>query len=220
MAKFNLILGVLFGLLAVVAGAAGDHIVKKVLDDEFKARGEAASELEGRTGGHQDAETDEESPADDEEQPPTEEHAVEAESNEDAPAEENAEEDHPSNVVAPNVTLTPENSSPAIPNYSAEREERLDTFETATRYQMYHSLAMVALGVMLLSSSRGAMAGLLAGLLFTLGQVLFCGCLYLISIYNIQEVTWLVPFGGTSFIAGWALFLLAAIQVQPLDADE
>lgn len=222
MAKFNLIVGALFGLLAVVAGAVGDHKVKEILNEEFKARGEAALALESRVGGTQANETDEEEPA---AEPPAAEDAVtdedDATVDEESTGEDAADdEDQASAEEARNAALPTEAASPPRPNYAAEREERMNTFQTGTRYQMYHALAMVALGAMLLSSSRGALVGLLAGLLFTVGQVLFSGCLYLISVYDMQELTWLVPFGGTSFIAGWALFLLAAIQAQPLDSDE
>ncbi|MEX1041584.1 MAG: DUF423 domain-containing protein [Pirellulaceae bacterium] len=205
MSKFNLILGTLFGLLAVIAGAAGDHLVKEILDEEFKARGEAAAALENEVGGNTSPEVDEET-------------AEETPSG--ATEEEENPEDPQAAEEARNADLPTETPSRQVPNYAAERAERLDTFNTATRYQMYHSLAMVALGAMLLSSSRGAITGLLAGVLFLVGQVLFSGTLYLVSIYDMQELTWLVPFGGTSFIAGWAFFLLAAIQVKPLNNDD
>jgi len=218
-AKFNLILGALFGLLAVIAGAAGDHMVKGILDEEFKARGEAAAALESRVGGNANPEFDEElvEPTPEE---PTEEATEKTTEEALATEEEENPEDPRAAEEARNAALPSEAASPPRPNYAAEREERLSTFNTATRYQMYHSLAMVALGAMLISSSRGAMTGMVAGVLFTLGHVLFSGSLYLVSIYNMQELTWIVPFGGTSFIAGWAFFLLAAIQVKPLDYDE
>ena len=52
----------------------------------------------------------------------------------------------------------------------------MDAFETAVRYHMYHSLAILAVGVLLLQRSSTALQ--VAAWAFVLGVLLFSGCLY------------------------------------------
>lgn len=87
---------------------------------------------------------------------------------------------------------------------------RLGTFEVAVRYQMYHALALLMLGLY-----GKQIAGPLltwAGYLFTFGIVLFSGSLYLLVL---TDKTWLgavTPIGGVAFIAGWVLLATAAYR--------
>ena len=59
-------------------------------------------------------------------------------------------------------------------------ERMLENFETAARYQMYHALALVAVGLVAArlgeASSRGAIN--LAGWAFLVGTLIFSGTLY------------------------------------------
>ncbi len=79
--------------------------------------------------------------------------------------------------------------------------------EKASRYQMYHALALLALAGL---QKDGGRLAVLAGLLFTLGTVLFCGTLYALALAGLP-IAWLAPFGGTSFILGWLLLGLSAL---------
>ena len=87
---------------------------------------------------------------------------------------------------------------------------RAATFETAVRYQFYHTLALLAVGV--LQEVRPAAAAALrrvAGC-WLVGMVLFSGSLYAL-IFSGQ--TWLgaiTPLGGVLFIIGWLLLAGAA----------
>ena len=56
----------------------------------------------------------------------------------------------------------------------------LDTFETGARFQMYHSLALLATGLL---AGRGRSRLItMAGGLFTAGIVLFSGSLYILAL--------------------------------------
>lgn len=85
--------------------------------------------------------------------------------------------------------------------------QSLNTFETAVRYQFYHVFALLATGI-LYTNWPGKMLRV-AGVLFIIGIILFCGSLYLLTILSVNEVTdfrWIgaiTPLGGLSFIAGW-----------------
>jgi uncharacterized membrane protein YgdD (TMEM256/DUF423 family) len=81
----------------------------------------------------------------------------------------------------------------------------LVTFETAARYQMYHALALVAVGLLV---DRGAARAPLAGWLFLAGIALFCGSLYLLVLTGQRWLGAVTPFGGISFIAAWVVLAL------------
>jgi uncharacterized membrane protein YgdD (TMEM256/DUF423 family) len=88
----------------------------------------------------------------------------------------------------------------------------LQTFETGARYHMYHALA---LGLTALAM-RGASASLAnwSAWFFLVGIVLFSGSLYLLALTGIRTIGIVTPFGGLSFLIGWALLAWAATKVQ------
>lgn len=87
---------------------------------------------------------------------------------------------------------------------------QLATFETAVRYQFYHTLALLAVGILFQQYANNRM--LWAGRLFLIGILVFSGSLYLLCL--LPQFSWLgaiTPIGGASFIAGW-LCLLAGVM--------
>lgn len=89
-----------------------------------------------------------------------------------------------------------------------EQADRLATWETAVRYQMYHALAL--LGVAWLRNEGAGRAAQMAGVLMMVGIVVFCGCLYAYVLSGVRILGAIVPIGGSSFIAGWACLAVAA----------
>ena len=87
--------------------------------------------------------------------------------------------------------------------------ELLETFEVAVRYQMYHSLALVFVGLLATGAKRGLSV---AGVMFLLGILLFSGCLYAWVFTGIKTFALIVPIGGVCFIVGW--MMLAAIAMR------
>jgi uncharacterized membrane protein YgdD (TMEM256/DUF423 family) len=86
--------------------------------------------------------------------------------------------------------------------------ELLATFETAARYQMYHALALLAVG---LAGGRSASPlWTWAGGLFVAGTLLFSGSLYALALTGIRWLGAITPLGGLCFLAGWAVLALAA----------
>jgi uncharacterized membrane protein YgdD (TMEM256/DUF423 family) len=78
-------------------------------------------------------------------------------------------------------------------------------FETAARYQMYHALGLIAVG---LAFGRGRAAST-AGSLLLAGILLFSGSLYALALTGTRQLGAITPFGGLSFLAGWVAFALA-----------
>lgn len=85
--------------------------------------------------------------------------------------------------------------------------DELSVFETGVRYQMYHSLALLFVGVLYKDFPSKYL--LWAGKLFVAGIILFSTSLYLLTYFKAIEnssMLWLgaiTPFGGGCFIAGW-----------------
>jgi uncharacterized membrane protein YgdD (TMEM256/DUF423 family) len=92
----------------------------------------------------------------------------------------------------------------------AEIAKRLDTFEKGARYQMYHVLALLAVG--LLALHRPAAALNVAGVAFVLGILIFSGLLYAIVFTGIKPLGAIVPLGGTALIVGWIALAVAGWQ--------
>jgi uncharacterized membrane protein YgdD (TMEM256/DUF423 family) len=88
--------------------------------------------------------------------------------------------------------------------------DMLLVFETGVRYQMYHAVAILIVGLVL-----GRMGGWLisaAGWLFTVGIVLFSGSLYLLAFTGVTMLGAVTPVGGLAFLAGWACLALAGVM--------
>ena len=79
----------------------------------------------------------------------------------------------------------------------------LAVFETAARYQMYHALGMIAVG--LAGQVFGSPQVARAGWCFAAGILLFCGSLYGVSLLGIRWLGAMTPIGGLAFITGWSL---------------
>jgi uncharacterized membrane protein YgdD (TMEM256/DUF423 family) len=80
-------------------------------------------------------------------------------------------------------------------------------FETAARYQMYHALALLAVGVVAARAPSASAAA--AGWLFTAGIVLFSGSLYALAFTGVRVLGAITPLGGLCFLAGWIALGLA-----------
>lgn len=81
-------------------------------------------------------------------------------------------------------------------------EAALNSFETGIRYQMYHTLALLAVAL-LIKQVPGVSTLVTAGWCFIAGIVLFSGSLYGLSLAGIKALGPVTPLGGVAFIAGW-----------------
>lgn len=79
----------------------------------------------------------------------------------------------------------------------------LEVFETGARYQMYHALAMVLCGLLVMTRP---------GWTFQAGIVLFSGSLYALALTGIKPLGAITPLGGLAFLAGWAWLAVTALR--------
>jgi uncharacterized membrane protein YgdD (TMEM256/DUF423 family) len=95
-------------------------------------------------------------------------------------------------------------------------ESNLQTFETAARYQMYHSIVLLIVALLVDKFNPKLLSK--AAYCFMAGIVLFSGSLYLLATANligIGNTHWLgpiTPLGGIFFIAGWVLITFAGVK--------
>jgi uncharacterized membrane protein YgdD (TMEM256/DUF423 family) len=86
--------------------------------------------------------------------------------------------------------------------------DMLAVFETGVRYHLYHTLALLALAVLL--PRLDGRAPVAAGWLFTVGIVVFSGSLYALAMTGVTTLGAITPLGGLAFLAGWVALAVAA----------
>lgn len=86
--------------------------------------------------------------------------------------------------------------------------DSLEIYDTATRYQLFHALALVFIGVG--SQQWPSKRWRLAGWLFAVGIVVFSGSLYALAITGVGWLGAITPVGGACFLGGWLTAALAA----------
>ena len=91
-----------------------------------------------------------------------------------------------------------------------ESSGRAETFETAVKYQFYHALALLALGILMLNVKHEMLN--YAGYSFLIGTIIFSGSLYALCLTGITKFGMITPIGGLFLIAGWALLLSGVIK--------
>ena len=88
--------------------------------------------------------------------------------------------------------------------------DRLATFETGARYQMYHAFALIA-AAWAVGRWPGSMAGT-AAVFFLVGIVVFSGTCYALALGSPRWLGAVTPLGGVSLMIGWALLAFTALR--------
>jgi uncharacterized membrane protein YgdD (TMEM256/DUF423 family) len=89
---------------------------------------------------------------------------------------------------------------------------RTDTYETAVRYQLYHALALLMVGLLADKDKPGLLSKVCV--MFIFGVLLFSGSLYCMSLTNIRWVVYVTPLGGMLMIGGWVLLLIHLFKMK------
>lgn len=79
--------------------------------------------------------------------------------------------------------------------------EDLSIFETAVRYQMYHALGILLIGVIGFHLSHDDL--LLPTYFIIAGIMIFSGSLYLLVLTQTRWLGSITPIGGVSLVIGW-----------------
>ena len=83
-------------------------------------------------------------------------------------------------------------------------------YEKAVLYQMFHTMALFAVGLMQHFSKEISFSA--AGWGFFIGIILFSGSLYLLAITGMKWLGAVTPFGGVAFLFGWFWLVLTIIK--------
>lgn len=93
-------------------------------------------------------------------------------------------------------------------------ERALEIFETGARYQMYHSLALLLVAVLLSRAEASQTLLISSGSAFLVGIALFSGSLYALSLSGIKWLGAITPLGGAAFLVGWSCLAIAALSYK------
>jgi uncharacterized membrane protein YgdD (TMEM256/DUF423 family) len=97
-------------------------------------------------------------------------------------------------------------------------QENLQTFDTASKYQLLHSIALLIIGITASNFSekwiKGAANCLIIGILFFSGSLYILSTSKLIGLNNYKWLGPITPIGGLLLISGWILVLVAVIKFE------
>ncbi len=91
--------------------------------------------------------------------------------------------------------------------------EMIEVVKTGVQYQMYHSLALLLIALLLIHkpAAMGLKAG---GWAFILGSLMFSGSLYALALGAPRWLGPITPFGGLCFLVGWFLLAVAVWRMK------
>lgn len=89
--------------------------------------------------------------------------------------------------------------------------EMLSVFQTGVQYQMYHALALIAVGILI--KLYGNLSPFqTSGWLFIAGILLFSGSLYGLALGGPRLLGPVTPLGGVCFLIGWIALFIGALR--------
>jgi uncharacterized membrane protein YgdD (TMEM256/DUF423 family) len=91
----------------------------------------------------------------------------------------------------------------------------LNDFKTGAEYQMTHSLALLAVGMLV--NWRSSRTLMVAGWAFGIGIMLFSGSLYILTLSGVTKWGMVTPFGGLAFLVGWAALAIGVSRGENPD---
>lgn len=89
--------------------------------------------------------------------------------------------------------------------------ERLETWQTAVQYQVWHALGVMFMA--LIGAQFQIPVAWPAGLILA-GILIFSGSLYALCLTGIGWFGALTPIGGVAFILGWVFFAIQLLKYQ------
>jgi uncharacterized membrane protein YgdD (TMEM256/DUF423 family) len=90
--------------------------------------------------------------------------------------------------------------------------DRLETWETGVRYQLFHALGLLGLAAIQLIRPSKVFA--VSAWLITIGCLIFSGSLYAIVLSGISVFGAITPIGGSLLILGWLLIVVGASRME------
>ena len=88
----------------------------------------------------------------------------------------------------------------------------MTVYQTAVSYQMYHSLALLIIGLIYHHHDNKLINS--AGWLMFSGMFIFSGSLYFLSLSGIRWLGAITPIGGSLLILSWLLLIFGVLKKQ------
>ena len=92
---------------------------------------------------------------------------------------------------------------------------RLETFETAVRYQFFHALALLILHQSQLAGAMSHAAVRRVGMTLVAGTAIFSGALYALVATDVGAFGAIAPVGGGLLLLGWGQWAWSARPRRP-----
>ena len=86
----------------------------------------------------------------------------------------------------------------------------LDIWQTAVQYQMFHTVALLAVHWLVTEKFDTRLNK--AGYAFIVGIILFSGSLYLLALTGMPWLGMVTPVGGLAFLAGWLMLAMHGMK--------
>ena len=87
-------------------------------------------------------------------------------------------------------------------------ENLLNAFQTGVSYQLWHTMALIGVALLLLRSPESTLLKV-TGVLFAVGILLFSGSLYLLALSGLGKLGMITPLGGVLWLIAWLCLGLA-----------
>jgi len=91
-------------------------------------------------------------------------------------------------------------------------DKMLMRFNTGVDYQFYHAFAILITALLLKENHSGILIS--AGVIFSIGIIMFSGSLYAYVLTNNSSFAMITPLGGLAFILGWILILVYIFKAK------
>jgi len=91
------------------------------------------------------------------------------------------------------------------------KNNRLDTFETASHYHFFHALGLLILGLIELPRKL-LLTQRVTAICLVFGIFVFSGSLYCLSVTNVSFLGAITPFGGLMLLMAWGGMIKIGLQ--------
>jgi uncharacterized membrane protein YgdD (TMEM256/DUF423 family) len=88
----------------------------------------------------------------------------------------------------------------------------LNTYHTAVQYQFYHTLGLLAIGLLMTKYSNQWLN--YSSYAMMVGITIFSGSLYVLSMTGSKWLGAITPIGGLALILGWVCLLMACLKIE------
>ena len=93
-------------------------------------------------------------------------------------------------------------------------ESLFSAFQTATYYQLFHTLALLALVILMSQLSVVPKGFVVACFLWMVGIIFFSGSLYILALNGPGWLGPITPFGGLLLMSGWVSLLVGSLRLE------